>query len=97
MSRGNQISVVELKRLLVDLKEKKPDIGVRFRLLGHLWSRNFCRIIAVTENGVTVNEEPDNKICTIPHLGNIIQFELDSAFTNFQPFNHYDVSPFSDF
>jgi hypothetical protein len=96
MLKTKPISVVELKRLLVDLKDKRPDIGVRFRVLGDLWDKNFASIVLVTEKGVIVNEGND-RICTIPDLRNIIQFEIDGPFQNFQPYNHYDVSPFAGF
>ena len=45
--------MLELKRLLVDLKEKRPDICVRYRLLGEMWGVNFMRVIHITEKRST--------------------------------------------
>jgi hypothetical protein len=97
MLKTKAISVIELKRLLVDLKDKRPDIGVRFRIVGDLWDKNFASIVLVTDRGVILNDESNDRICTIPDLKNVIQFEIDGPFQNFQPFNHYDVSPFAGF
>ncbi|HYC83870.1 MAG TPA: hypothetical protein VEB86_01555 [Chryseosolibacter sp.] len=94
MLKTKGISVIELKRLLVDLKDKRPDIGVRFRVIGDLWDKNFASIVLVTDRGVILNDESNANICTIPDLKNVIQFEIDGPFQNFQPYNHYDVNPF---
>ena len=96
MNTDKMISVVELRRLLVELKEKRPDIGVRFRLLGELWDTGFSTIVLVMERGVILSDEAHNQVCTIPDLHNVIQFEIDGPFRNFQPYNHYHVTPFKD-
>lgn len=87
------ISVLELKRLLVELKDKRPDICVRYRLLGEMWAQHFMRVLRVTEKGVMLSDEPSNKLVLITDLSNVMQFELDNRFQNFQPFYHYEVKP----
>jgi hypothetical protein len=91
------ISVLELKRLLVDLKEKRPDICVRYRLLGEMWVTNFMRVIHVSENGALLNDEHHNRLINLSDLSSIMQFEVDAPFQGFQPHFHYNVKPMSDF
>ena len=87
------VSVLELKRLLVELKDKRPDISIRYRLLGEMWAQHFMRILRITEKGVMLNDEASNKLVIITDLANIMQFEVDNRFQNFQPFYHYEVKP----
>jgi hypothetical protein len=91
------ISVLELKRLLVDLKQKRPDICFRYRLLGEMWMNNAMRVISVTEKGVLLNDEPNNKLLSVSDLSLIMQFEIDAPFQGFQPHFHYHVKAMSDF
>jgi hypothetical protein len=91
------ISVLELKRLLVDLSEKRPDICVRYRLLGEMWVVNAVRVLKVTEKGAMLNDERNNRLINLPDLSAIMQFEIDAPFQGFQPHYHYDVRPMSDF
>ena len=93
----NLISVLELKRLLVDLSEKRPDICVRYRLLGEMWAVNAMRVIKVTEKGVMLNDEQNNRLINLQDLSTIMQFEIDAPFQGFQPHFHYDVRPLNDF
>ncbi|HEY0653241.1 MAG TPA: hypothetical protein VGD65_08930 [Chryseosolibacter sp.] len=93
----NLISVLELKRLLVDLKEKRPDICVRYRLLGEMWVVNAMRVLAVTEKGAMLNDENNNRLINLPDLSVIMQFEIDAPFMGFQPHFHYNVRPMNDF
>ena len=93
----NLIYVLELKRLLIELKEKRPDICFRYRLLGELWAPNFSRVIRVTDKGVLLNDEVSNKLITVHDLSMIMQFEIDNRFQNFQPHFHYDVNLSTEF
>jgi hypothetical protein len=88
---NNLISVIELKRLLIDLKEKRPGICVRFRLMGELWARNFMSIAGVTDKGVVLKDSPNNNFIAISNLSDIMQFEIDEPFQGFRPYNHYDI------
>lgn len=91
------ISVLELKRLLVDLKEKRPDICIRYRLLGEMWVVNSMRVVMITEKGVMLNDEQNNRMINLPDLSSIMQFEIDAPFMGFQPHFHYNVRPMNDF
>ena len=91
------ISIIELRRLLTDLKDKGPTICVRFRMLGDMWLNNFVRVIYVTERGVILHDEVAGKLLTILDLINVVQVELDGKFQNFQPYFHYTVKPMPEF
>jgi hypothetical protein len=91
------ISVLELKRLLVELKEKRPDICIRYRLLGEMWVVNFTRVIHVSEHGVLLNDERGNRLVNLTDLSSVMQFEIDAPFYGFEPHFHYNVKPMSDF
>jgi hypothetical protein len=86
------ISVLELRRLLVDLGEKRPDICVRFRLLGELWNVNFLRVIRITEKGAVLLDESLGLV-SVSDLNFVMQFEIDRPFQGFQPYYHYEVTP----
>lgn len=91
MNAGKTVQVSELRRLLVQLTEHRPDICFRYRLIGQLWVKNFMRVVAVTEKGVLLNDETSDKFLKLQDLSYIIQFELDKSFQVFQPYSHYDV------
>jgi hypothetical protein len=84
-----QIQVLELRRLLYELKDQRPDICVRFRLLAEMWYPSFARVIKLTEEGVVLFNEHDNQAVAIKDLREIIQFELDARYQNYHPHNHY--------
>lgn len=87
-----KVAVLELRRLLVELKEHRPDICIRYRLIGQMWAQNFLRVVHVTDQGVLLNDETSNKMITIPELSHFMQFEIDKPFQKFFPHHHYDVT-----
>src|SRR3546814_897866 len=89
------ISVLELRRLMVDLLDKRPDICIRFRLLGELLHVYFIRVMRVTEKGVLLLDENDNMV-SISDLNFVMQFEIEKPFQGFQPYYHYEVTPVFD-
>lgn len=89
----NLISVIELKRLLIELKDKRPDICIRYRLLGEMWGRTFMHVVHVTEKGALLNNHETNGMILLSDLTMIMQFELDAPFQGFQPYFHYNVQP----
>ena len=93
---GKKVTILEFKRLLIELKEHRPDICIRYRLLGQMWAQNFLRVVHVTDEGVVLNDETSNRLITLPRLSQIIQFELDKPFQLFQPYFHYEVSAASE-
>lgn len=86
------ISALELRRLMIDLKEKRPDICIRFRLLGEMWNINFMQVLRVSNNGALLYDEHNNLV-SLSDLTFVMQFELDKPFQGFQPYYHYEVTP----
>lgn len=86
------ISVLELKRLMVDLSEKRPDICIRFRLLGELWTTHFMQVMRVTEKGVLLFDNMRGLV-SVSDLNFVMQFEIEKPFQGFQPHYHYEVTP----
>ena len=86
------ISVLELKRLMIDLADKRPDISIRFRLLGELWSRDFFRVVRVTDKGAVFFDDTQGLV-SVSDLNFIMQVEIDKPFQGFQPYYHYEVNP----
>ena len=86
------ISVLELRRLMVDLTEKRPDICIRFRLLGELWTVQFMRVMRMSDKGVVLLDDI-NGLVSVSDLNFIMQFEIDKPFQGFQPYYHYEVTP----
>ena len=87
------ISVLELKQLLIELRDKRNTICFRYRLLGEMWKQNFMRIVDVTEKCVVLTDETANKLIFLD-LSLVMQFEIDAAFQNYQPHFHYEVTPY---
>jgi hypothetical protein len=94
MNHPEDISAIELKRLLHELKDKRPDIGLRFRLTGQLWASNFCRIEKITDNEVVVIDNSRQRY--LNRFWDIIQFEIDSPFQAYRPFYHYKINPLKE-
>ena len=88
-----KISTIELRRLLFEIKDNRPDISIRFRILGEFWQSNHQRIIKITDSGVIIKDESSNKLMLIQDLRDVIQFEIDKPFYNFQPHYHYELDP----
>ena len=87
------ISVLELKQLLIELRDKRSNICFRYRPLGEMWKQNFMSILDVTEKSVVLNDEISNKLIFLD-LSVVMQFEIDAAFQNYQPHFHYEVTPY---
>jgi hypothetical protein len=88
----NQISVLELKRLLVTISDNSMPICFRYRIMGEMWQPHFMRVVRTTEKGVVLNDETQNKMLVVSDLTQIIQFELDGRIHTFEPNYHYDLS-----
>jgi hypothetical protein len=89
------ISVLELRRLMVDLSEKRPDICIRFRLLGELWTVNFMQVKRIADKGALLFDDSIGLV-SVSDLNFVMQFELDRPFQGFQPYYHYEVTPVYD-
>jgi hypothetical protein len=93
MINKNIISFLELKQLLYELQDLRPDIHFRYRLIGEMWQIGFLRILQITEKGAVLVEETSKKLVIIQDLSNVMQFELDHAFRQYEVHNHYAVEP----
>lgn len=85
------LNALELKQLLIQLV-KLPQICFRFRLLGEMWMVNMMHVTAVNEKTVLVYDEIETRYHLVK-INNIMQFEIDQRFQNFQPHFHYNVIP----
>jgi hypothetical protein len=95
--RKSLITVSDLRALLRDMIDKRPDISIRYRLIGEMWAVSFMRTISVRGNAVLFLNERTNKFISIHDITNIMQIELDQPFLGYQPHFHYEVQPVSDF
>ena len=95
MTNTTLVSVLELRRLLVEIKEKRADIGVRFRLIGEMWQKVHYHVAGITDKGAVLNDEHANKLIFINDLMQVMQFEIDQRFQQYQPHYHYEVTPVS--
>lgn len=86
------VPVHDLRLLLSDLLEQRPDISVRFRLLGEMWMVNFFKIVRVSDRGVILYDDRAGLV-SVADLSFVMQFELDRRFQRFHPFYHYEVAP----
>jgi hypothetical protein len=89
MNKKNCVSVTELKSLLFSLKDLRPDIYVRFRFLGEMWQTTQSKIIRMDDRGGLFCDVKTTQLYAIQDLGNVIQFEIDQAFQDFEPHFHY--------
>ena len=77
---------------MVDLTEKRPDICIRFRVLGELWHAQFMRVMRVTDKGVLLFDDTLGLV-SVSDLNFVMQFEIEKPFQGFQPHYHYEVTP----
>lgn len=93
MEKENQVEVLQLRRLLYDLHSLRPDIGVRFRVMGEMWQPKYLHVFKVTEHGVALQDPDSRRLLLIPDLAQVMQFELENTFRQYDALLHYDVSP----
>jgi hypothetical protein len=91
--KNDRLPFLELKRLVNELADLRPDISFRYRLMGEMWQSSFLTILQVTEKGAVLVDQVSRKLFMIQDLTSIMQFELDQAFRQFTPHNHYTVEP----
>jgi len=93
MTVDNLVPFLQLKRLVHELRDLRPDVSFRYRLMGEMWQTNYLRILQITEKGLVLIDETSNKLFFIPDLSNVMQFELDQTFRQYQAQSHYTVEP----
>jgi hypothetical protein len=91
--QNNLITVLELRQLLHQLKDLRPDIGIRFRLMGEMWQPHHLGVMKVSEKGVMLNHKSVKALVIVTDLNNVMQFDIDHPFQQFRPHFHYNVSP----
>jgi hypothetical protein len=89
MSR--KVSALELKRLLFDIHDRRPDVRIRVRLLGKMWGESFCAVEDVSENEVKLFDGHKQITISMSKFNEVIQFELECSFFGYQAFYHYEV------
>jgi hypothetical protein len=88
----NEISIIELKRLLVTIVDYNLPVAIRYRFMGEMWQPNFMKVIKVREVGILFQDQTSGRLTVIPDLNRLIQFELDGRIHNYEPHNHYNVT-----
>lgn len=96
MEKSSTIHVLELRRLLYELKDRRPDICVRFRLIGEMWQDCFSHLFKFTENGIILVHPNTNQYVVVSDLYKVVQFEIESAFQMYKPHFHYNVEPLGE-
>jgi hypothetical protein len=84
------MSSLQLKQLLINIKDHAPQTCIRYRLEGEMWLQQFVKVIMVNDHRVFVLDEAQDRLLSVP-ISPIIQIELDHTFRQYQPHNHYDV------
>jgi hypothetical protein len=92
-TKNDIVPTLELRTLLYALKDSRPDICVRFRMIGEMWQTNYMRGAFFTENGAVFNDDLTQKFILVPDLNNVVQFELDTSFQQYQAHYHYSTDP----
>ena len=93
MADQNQISLLELRRLLHELRDHGLDTGIRFRLIGEMWQPMHHQVLHLTAHGVALKDPVSKKLLLIPDLSQVMQFEIDNPYQQYQPHFHYSVDP----
>lgn len=90
------ISVAELRRLLYNIRDHHVDVLIRFRKLGEMWKSNFMKVVDLNERGAIFNDVTISEFVFVMDLEEIMQFELDGRFQIFEPYYHYEVTPWEE-
>jgi hypothetical protein len=87
------IPVPQFQQLLSQLHSTRPDICIRYRLIGEMWSSRFLSVYHVSNKGALFLDPSSNRIFSVAEFGNIMQFEIDKSFAGLQPYFHYEINP----
>ena len=98
LNNTDKITISEFRKLLFDLKNVRPDIQIRYRLLGDVWHPNFVSISNLPNLDdfedsklVVLHDDINSKKIVIENLADIVQFEIESPFGAFRPHFHYYI------
>ena len=92
MGTAETVTVQELKYLLASMFEQHANTCCIFCQCDEKWSQNYLRVLLVTEKGAIFNDEKTNKITSIKSIEEIVEFELDRPYYNFERKSRYKVS-----
>lgn len=89
---ATEVSVDDLKKIVLSIAERKHKISIRFRTVGQLWYPNFLRILKVEDGKrILFHDEKRKFFISLRDLTAITQFELDGRFNGLEPNFHYQV------
>jgi hypothetical protein len=88
---GRKVSLTELKRLFYDIRDRRPDVRIRLRVLGKMWNEAFCSIDSIKEDGITLVDTHHSKYIHLNQLSDVVQFELECPFFGYHAFYHYEI------
>lgn len=99
MADQDPISIFDLKQLLIELYEVRPDTRIKIRLGNEPWTPNFLSIIhlaGLTNNppdfqGVIFNDEALQKLVLVKDLQEIRQFIIDKSFPGYKRNVEYNI------
>jgi hypothetical protein len=91
MKNRKHISIIEFKRLVHDIHDRRPDVCIRVRLLGQMWSESFFSIECFEDDGVLLFDAHLRKYLRIAKVSDVMQFELECSFFGFQAYYHYEI------
>jgi hypothetical protein len=91
MKGVQQITTTDFTRLLYELRDHKPKVSVRFKKLGHKWSANFMQVVDLRGSGAAFYDLALGEFAYVPHLSDIIQFEIDVRLMDYEPHFHYEI------
>jgi hypothetical protein len=86
------ISLLELKLLVKSIVTKHAKIRIKCLLEGGTWTSQFLSVMMVTEKGMVLNDDFNNKISSIKFLDQVIQFVIDKPFDSYNSDLAYVVS-----
>jgi hypothetical protein len=86
------ISLLELKLLAKSIISKHAKIRIKCLLEGGSWTGQFLSVMMVTEKGLVLSDDSNNKIKSIRFIDQIVQFVIDKPFDSYTPNMAYIVS-----
>ncbi|RAW02007.1 hypothetical protein [Pseudochryseolinea flava] len=85
------ISVLEFKLLMKSIVDHHAKIRIKYLPDGGSWTINFFNVVMVTDKGMILSDEENNKILSISLTNGIVQFIIDEQFDSYLPNLAYAV------
>ncbi len=58
-----------------------------------MWATNFMQVVDIQESSAVFYDEAIGEFVYVSSVSEIIQFEIDVRYMNFEPHFHYEVTP----